>query len=74
MPTHDPLTPAQITILEEIAATPETLSTTELSGTPRGVDIMWLLRIGFLTVAPENQSQDPSRNTSTFRRSDKPLD
>lgn len=74
MPTHDPLTPQQITILEEIAASPATLSTTEFSNTPRGKDILWLLRIGLLTVTPEYQSQDPNRNTSTFRRSDKPLD
>ena len=74
MPTHDPLTPSQLALLDRLAHAPIVLTLDQQANSPEGRDMNFLMALGLVQVAPQHVSQDNNRSTWLFSRSAKPID
>jgi hypothetical protein len=74
MPTHDPLTDAQIELANEIAAQPIIMTLDEQMNSARGKDLDYLNRLGLVSPQPHHVSQDQWKNSWTWSRTSKSID
>ena len=71
--THDPLTPAQHTLLTLIETQHFVMSIRDQTSTPKGNDVRFLQEAGYIQPHPHHVGQKVEDNTYGWTRTAKPL-
>lgn len=71
MSTFDPLTPSQLSLLNQIAVAPVKMTSNDQVNTPTGRDLIFLMNAGLVNGAPDHVSQNPMLSMFVFTRSNK---